>query len=70
MRQQITWEETKGDSVNGFGVQIHYLFTSFDKAEIDELKARCEENIADGLVFEPVRLRDDREKHNETQKTT
>ena len=57
MKQQVTWEETKGDSVNGYGVKIHYLFTSFDKSEIDELKARCKQNIADGLVFEPVRLR-------------
>lgn len=59
MKQQITWEETKGDSVNGYGIKIHYLFTSFDKSEIDELKARCEENIKGGLVFEPVRLRED-----------
>lgn len=59
MKQQVTWKETKGDSVNGYGVQVIYTFTSFDKSEIDELKARCEKNIADGLVFEPVRLREE-----------
>ena len=59
MKQQITWEETKGDSVNGYGIKLHYLFTSFDKSEIDELKERCNKNIGGGLVFESVRLRED-----------
>jgi len=31
MREQITWEETKGDSVNGYGIKIHYSYTSFNK---------------------------------------
>ena len=52
MREQITWEETRGDSVNGFGIKIHYLYTSFDKDEIEELKEWCMEHLNGGLVIE------------------
>ena len=52
MREQITWEETKGDSVNGYGIKIHYSYTSFNKDEIDELKEWCMEHLNSGVVFE------------------
>ena len=55
MKQQITWEETKGDSVNGYGIKIHYSYTSFNKDEIDELKEWCIEHLNGGVVVEPVR---------------
>ena len=58
MKQQITWEPPTVDSANGYGIKIHYLFTSFDKQEIDELKEWCEKHIDAGLVFEPVHLKD------------
>ena len=38
MKQVITWEKTKGDTVNGFGITIHYSYTSFNPDEIDKLK--------------------------------
>ena len=50
MKQQITWEETKCDSVNGYGIKIHYLYTSFNKDEIDELKEWCMEHLNSGVV--------------------
>lgn len=59
MRQFISWKNLGVDSVNGHSVQIIYTFSSFDQEEIDELRERCKENIADGLVFDPVRLRED-----------
>lgn len=54
MKQQITWRETGVDSVNGYGIEVNYLFTSFDKDEIDYLKKWCEAQIGDMLVDEHI----------------
>ena len=56
MKQMITWEKTKGDSVNGYGIQIHYSFTSLNKSEIDELETWCKRHINAGITLEPIEI--------------
>ena len=57
MKQFITYNETKGDTINGYGIQIHYSFTSFDKSEIDELREWCKKHINAGVVLEPISIK-------------
>ena len=56
MKQHISWQKLKGDTVNGFGVQIIYTFTSFDTTEIEGMEKFCKDHIKDGLIFNGVRL--------------
>ena len=69
MKEHIHWQKLKADSVNGFGVQITYTFTSFDPNEIAKMEKWCNEFIKAGLIFDGVRAYDIDEyrgKHNET----
>lgn len=54
MKQTINFNMLEVDTVNGYGIQIHYTFTSFDRIEIEKLKKWCEKHISGGLVLEPV----------------
>ena len=54
MKQTITWNKTKGDSISGNGIQIHYTYTSFDDTEIEKLKQWCEEHIKSGIILDNV----------------
>lgn len=57
MKQHISWQKLKGDTVNGCGIQIIYSFTSFDETEINEMEKYCKEHIKDGLIFSDVKLK-------------
>ena len=59
MNQLITWNETECDSVNGYGIQTHYTFTSFDKSEIDKFKKWCESHIHASVKLENVTFREE-----------
>lgn len=67
MREHIHWQELKNDSVNGYGVQIIYTFTSFDAEEVKKMKKFCEEFIRECVIVDGVRAYDIDEykaKHN------
>ena len=61
MKTNINYNMLKADTVNGYGIQVHYTFTSFDRQEIEDIKDWCEKHICAGLVFEDVRLKADKE---------
>lgn len=61
MNEMITWNELECDSVNGYGIQIHYSFNSFDKSEIDRVKKWCESHIHAGVKFENQTFREESE---------
>ena len=54
MKQNINWNMLEVDTTNGYGIQIHYTLTSFDRTEIEGVKEWCEKHIGNGLVIEPV----------------
>ena len=58
MKQQIHWQKLKGDSVNGYGVQVTYTFTSFDVEEVDKMERFCKEFIKEGVIVDGVRAYD------------
>lgn len=55
MREHIHWQKLKGDTVNGYGVQITYTFTSFDSKEMDKMEKWCNEFIKSGVIVDGVR---------------
>ena len=59
MNEMITWNEIECDSVNGYGMQVHYSFTSFDKSEIDRVKKWCESHIHAGVKLENLTFREE-----------
>ena len=58
MKQNVNWNMLKADTINGYGIQIHYSFTSFDIKEIEDVQKFCEKHIGGGLVFEPVSFKE------------
>lgn len=52
MQQAFNFNMLRGDTINGYGIQIHHTFTSFDYAEIEEIRRWCEKHIKAGLVLE------------------
>ena len=54
MKQNITYNMLNCDTTNGYGIQIHYTFTSFDRTEIEEFRNWCEKHISSGLVLEKM----------------
>ena len=70
MKEYISWQRTKGDTVNGYGIQVNYLFTSFDPNEIAKMEKWCNEFIKAGVIIDGVRAYDIdeyKEKHNESK---
>ena len=65
MKQSITYNMLNVDTNNGYGIQVHYTFTSFDRQEIEDIKDWCEKHISSGLVFEDVIFRFKADKENE-----
>ena len=41
MREQLTWNDFDCNTVEGFGINITYHFTTFDQEEFDEFKKWC-----------------------------
>lgn len=64
MNEMITWNELECNSTNGYGIQIHYSFNSFDKSEIDRVKKWCESHIHAGVKFENQTFREETENMN------
>jgi hypothetical protein len=58
MKEHIHWQKLKGDTVNGYGVQVTYTFTSFDFEEIDKMEKFCNEFIKAGVIVDGVRAYD------------
>ena len=54
MKQTISYNMLKGDTINGYGIQVHYTFTSFDPQEIEDVREWCEKHINSGLMCESV----------------
>lgn len=52
MKQTINFNMIKENTVNGYGIQIHYTFTSFDRKEIEEIRKWCEKHINAGIVLD------------------
>ena len=57
MKQSITYNMIAVDTNNGYGIQVHYTFTSFDRQEIENIKEWCEKHIGGGLAIEDVIFR-------------
>ena len=55
MKEQIHWRKLKADSVNGYGIQVTYTFTSFDYGEVENIEKYCKECIKDGIIVDGVR---------------
>ncbi len=55
MKEHIHWQKLKGDTVNGYGVQVIYTFTSFDAEEVDKMEKFCKEFIKEGVIVDGVR---------------
>ena len=67
MKEHIHWQPLPADSVNGYCIQINYLFTSFDPNEIAKMEKWCNEFIKEGVIVDGVRAYDIdeyRRKHN------
>ena len=58
MKEHIHWQKLKGDTVDGYGVQVTYTFTSFDFAEIDKMEKWCRDSIKDGIIVDGLRADD------------
>ena len=58
MKEHIHWQRLKGDSVEGYGVQVTYTFTSFDADEIEKMEKFCKEFIKEGVIVDGVRAYD------------
>lgn len=58
MKEHIHWQKLKADSVNGYGVQVTYTFTSFDAEEVEKMEKFCNEFIKAGVIVDGVRAYD------------
>lgn len=54
MREQLTWNILDCNTVEGFGINITYHFTTFDQEEFDEFKKWCKKHIQSGLIIDNV----------------
>lgn len=54
MKEHIHWQKLKCDTVNGYGVQITYTFTSFDSEETDKMEKWCNKFIKSGVIVDGV----------------
>ena len=54
MKEHIHWQKLKTDSINGYGVQITYTFTSFDAKEVEKMEKFCNEFIKAGVIVDGV----------------
>ena len=68
MKEHISWQKLKGDTVNGYGVQVTYTFTSFDASEVDKMEKWCKEFIKEGVTVDGVRAYDIDEYRNKYTK--
>lgn len=50
MKLSINYEELMPTTVSGHAIKITYVYYSFDKEEIDKLKARLADEIGTGIV--------------------
>lgn len=41
MREQLTWNDVDYNTVEGYGINITYHFTTFYQEEFDEFKKWC-----------------------------
>lgn len=55
MKEHIHWQKLKANTVNGYGVQVTYTFTSFDYKEVENVEKYCKECIKDGIIVDGVR---------------
>ena len=51
MKQCLNYNMLNVDTTNGYGIQVHYTYTSFDQQEIEAIKEWCEKHICSGLVI-------------------
>lgn len=68
MKEHIHWQKLKANSVNGYGVQVTYTFTSFDYEEVETMEKYCKEHIKDGIIVDDVRAYGTDEYRNKTRK--
>ena len=57
MKMNINYNMLEVDTNNGYGIQVHFTFTSFNRKEIEEIKEWCEEKIGNGLVREHIKFK-------------
>ena len=50
MNISIQWEELMPTTVSGYAVKVIYVYSSFEKSEIDALKEKLKEDIGSGIV--------------------
>lgn len=52
MRVYTTWRRLKSDTINGDGLMVTTIYTSYDKTEIDALEEKAKEQVGTGLIYE------------------
>lgn len=50
MNISIQWEELMPTTVSGHAVKVTYVYSSFEKSEIDALKEKLKEDIGCGIL--------------------
>lgn len=50
MKLSINYEELMPTTVSGHAIKITYVYSSFDKEEVDKLKERLADEIGTGIV--------------------
>ena len=51
MTISISYEELKPTTTSGYSIKLSYVYSSFEKEEIDELKEKLADEIGTGLVL-------------------
>ena len=52
MKLSINYEELMPSTVAGYAIKISYIYSSFNKQEIDDLKAKLKDEIGTGIISE------------------
>ena len=50
MKLSINYEELMPTTASGHAIKITYVYSSFDKEEVDKLKERLADEIGTGIV--------------------
>lgn len=58
MKSSTTYRRFDPDTVLGEKLEIKLVYSSFDKAEIDQLEENCKIAIGSGVLSETVKVRD------------
>ena len=54
MRIYIDFEELMPTTISGHAIKISYVCSSFNKQEIDDLKARLRKEIGSGIISDDI----------------